>query len=107
MILPGLALLLLIWYLLARALFSYSVKNADGRKAVISCWRYARRAASFGGEIPEDIQHFAERAAFSPHAIHRDELALCRDELNDLIGKVYPRLSPLARFRFRFLYGMK
>ena len=27
----------------------------DVLKAVLACWRYARRAASFGGEIPEQI----------------------------------------------------
>ena len=107
LILPGLALLLFLWYLLAKALFRYRTRNPDGRRAAIACWRYARRAASFGGEIPEDIQHFAEKAAFSPHPIHQDELLLCQEELQELIDTVYPKLKPLQKLLFRFLFGMK
>jgi hypothetical protein len=107
LILPGLVLLFALWYLLAKALFRLRVQNADSRRAVIACWRYASRAASFGGEMPEDIQHFAEKVAFSPHPIHRDELVLCRNELRELIDKIYPVLNPLRKFLFRFLYGMK
>lgn len=107
LILPGLALLLGLWYLLARARFTSQIQNTNSRKAVIACWRYAKRAAAFGGEIPAWIVSCAEKVAFSPHTIHKDELDLCRQELQALIDTVYPTLRPLRKFRFRFLFGMR
>ena len=107
LILPALAVLLLLWYLLARASYLSQIRNPDGRKGVLACWRYARRAAAFGGEIPELIQNLAEKVAFSPHMIRRDELEACRTSLQTLIDEIYPNLSLFAKFRFRCLRGMK
>ena len=107
LILPALALLVLLWYLLVRAVFRSQIQNPDGRRAVVACWKYARRVAAFGGtEIPEDIVNAAEKVAFSLHAIHKEELVRSRAELQALIEQVYPSLRPLAKLRFRFLYGM-
>lgn len=107
LLLPALALLLLLWYLLARASYLSQIRNPDGRKGVLACWRYAKRAAAFGGEMPELIQNAAEKVAFSPHIIHREELELCRSSLQNLIDQIYPGLKPFAKFRFRFLRGLK
>ncbi len=107
LILPLLALLLLIWYGLARASYLSQIRNPDGRRGVLACWRYAKRAAAFGAEIPQDIQDLAEKVAFSPHMIRKDELELCRSELQELIDGLYPGLKPFAKFRFRFLRGLK
>lgn len=107
LILPGFALLLLIWYWLARARFLTQIRNPDGRRGVLACWRYAKRVSSFGAEIPEDIVNLAEKVTFSLHTIKREELELCRTELLALIGQVYPSLSSLRRFCFRFLLGLK
>ncbi len=107
LLLPGLALALLLWYLLARLLFVSQVNQSDGRKAVLACWRYARRASRFGCEIPQVIVDSAEKVAFSPHMIRKDELAMCRTELNALIDELYPGLHPINKFRFRVLRGMR
>ena len=104
---PGLILVLTLWYLITRARFLSQTRNQDGRKAVLACWRYARRAAAFGGEIPQQIVQSAEKVAFSPHRIKRDELELCRGELDALIETRYAKLRPFAKFRFRFLRGLK
>lgn len=107
LILPLIALLLMIWYALARARYLSQIRNPDGRRAVLACWRYARRAAAFGGEIPAFIQHQAEKVTFSPHGINHEELQQCKDELIALIDSLYPPLNPLDKFRFRFLRGLK
>ena len=107
LILPCLALALILWYLLARLLFESQVNQADGRKAVLACWRYANRASRFGGELPQIIVDTAEKVAFSPHMIRKDELTQCRLALKDLIEQVYPGLNPFNKFRFRILRGMK
>ena len=107
LILPALALLLFLWYGLARASYLSHVRDPDGRRGVLACWRYARRATAFGGEMPELLQNMAEKVVFSPHMIRREELELCRSTLQTLIDETYPRLKPFARFRFRFLRGLK
>lgn len=107
LILPALGLLLLLWYWLASARFRSQIRNPNGRKAVLACWRYARRAAAFGGEIPGPIVSAAEKVTFSPHTIRKEEAELCRRELLELIDAVYPKLHPLGKFRFRFLRGLR
>lgn len=107
LILPALVVLFFLWYGLARARFVSQLKNPDGRRAVIACWRYAGKAAAFGSEIPAVIRQKAEKVTFSPHNISQEELEQCIAELNALIESIYPTLSPLGKFRFRFLRGLK
>ena len=106
-ILLSLLLLLPIWYWVLRAYRTTQIRNPDGHRAAIACWRYARSVSAFGPEIPEVIVRTAEKAAFSPHMIHREELQSCREELRRMIEAVYPTLSKLQKFRFRFLRGLK
>ncbi len=101
------ALLLALWYPLRKAYVLGQMQQRDSRKAAVACWRYAKRAASFGSEIPEEITRAAEKAAFSPHIIQSEELAASRNALQTLIDSVYPDLSPLAKLSFRFLFGLK
>ena len=107
LIAPALILALFLWYWLARARFQSQVNHANARKAVLACWRYARRAATFGGEMPQIIVDTAEKVAFSPHMIRKDELAQCREALQTLIDRVYPQLHLFNKFRFRVLRGMR
>ena len=107
LILPALVLLFFLWYGLARARFISQTQHADGRRAVIACWRYARQAAAFGSEIPPVIQQKAEKVTFSPHTIQPEELEQCKTELQNLIDTVYPALDPIGKVRFRFFRGMK
>ena len=106
-ILLSLLLLLPIWYWVLRAYRTTQIRNPDGHRAAIACWRYARSVSAFGPEIPDVIVRTAEKAAFSPHMIHREELQSCREELRRMIEAVYPTLSKLQQFRFRFLRGLK
>ena len=108
-ILIPLAILLLIalWYPLRRAFVLGQLRQRDSRKAAVASWRYAKRAASFGGEIPEEITQPAEKAAFSLHAVRQEELADSITALQVLIDSVYPDLKPLPKFLFRFLFGLK
>ena len=107
LILPALVLLFFLWYGLARARFLSQTQHADGRRAVIACWRYAKMAAAFGSEIPPVIVQKAEKVTFSPHTIQPEELEQCKTELQTLIDTVYPTLDPLGKLRFRFFRGMK
>lgn len=107
LILLSLLLLLPIWYWILRAYRTTQIRNPDGRRAAVACWRYARSVSAFGPEIPEVIVKTAEKAVFSPHMIHREELQLCRDQLRQMIEAVYPSLSLLQKIRFRFLRGLK
>ena len=98
--------LLALWYPLRKTYVRGQMQQKDSRKAAIACWRYAKRAASFGSEIPEEVTRAAEKAAFSPHTIRPEELADSRNALQNLIDNIYPRLAPLAKFTFRFLFGL-
>ncbi len=105
-VLAGL-LLLPLWYGLIRAVRLTGLRNQDGRKAVIACWRYAGKVTSYGAELPPIIEHTAEKAAFSPHTIRREEVNECQAALDQMIASLYPGLRPLQKFRFRFLQGLK
>lgn len=106
-ILLSLLLLLPIWYWILRAYRMTQIRNPDGRKAAVACWRYARSVSAFGPEIPAQIVQTAEKAVFSPHVILREEVQLCRDALRQMIEEIYPTLSALQKARFRFLRGLK
>ncbi len=102
-----LLLLLPLWYWLLRAYWTTQIRNQDGRRAAIAFYRYAEKVSGFGSEIPEIIVQTAERSAFSPHLIRREELDQCRTELENMINALYPGLTKVQKFRFRILRGLK
>ena len=57
--------------------------------------------------MPQIIVDTAEKVAFSPHMIRKDELVQCREALQALIDTVYPQLHLFNKFRFRVLRGMR
>ncbi len=107
LILLLLLLLLPFWYWALRAYRTTQIRNPDGHRAAVACWKYAKRVSAYGPEIPEVIVQTAEKAAFSPHMIHREEMDRCRSALREMIEELYPKLTKLQKFRFRFLSGLK
>lgn len=103
----ALPLLLLLWYAFARMRYLSQIRSSDGRRAAIACWRYAKRALPSDQDLPVLLVQTAEKAAFSPHVIRREELEQCRAVLQQSLDALYPKLRPLQKCRIRFLLGMK
>ena len=96
-----------LWYGAARLHFLSSIRDRDGRRAAIACWRYAEKLGRYGAEMPDEIRRIAEKAAFSSHLILREETDVSRSALLTLIDQTYGQLSPMQKFVFRFLLGLR
>lgn len=108
LLIPLILLILLpVWYSILRAYWTTQIHSADGHRAAIACWKYASRVAAFGADVPESITQIAEKAAFSPHMIRREEIELCRSELKSMVETLYPTLSSFQKFKFCLLRGLR
>ncbi len=79
------------------------LRQKDRRKAVVAVWRQAVKTAAFGVPVPDEITRCAEKASFSLHEISREELAQCRELLNEQTRTCYAGLSKWKKFVFRYL----
>ena len=85
---------------------SRSFEQNDTRKAVIAMYRLAQKASDFGGETPSILVQSAERAAFSQHEIHSDEVEACRDQLFFMLKSCYLKQNTWNKFRFKYLRAL-
>lgn len=110
-LLSGLAALLLIfalplWRLVRLSARRRAISHSDGRKAAVALWRWAQSASVYGIYVPKEILDCAEKAAFSPHQVTKEELSACRRLLTQMLQEGYASLKPLKKFSFKFIHGL-
>ena len=63
-------------YLILRKLLQSRLNDPDGKKRCVNFYRQAQRVLRYGGEMPQELQQYAEKARFSQHDISQEELQL-------------------------------
>ena len=101
------AAILPLWRLFLRLRMQSRLSRKDSRRAAVTIWQYAAKAAKFGAKIPFSLRNTAEKASFSKHPISQEELNESRALLQELLENTYAGLSPWRKFVYRFLYGLK
>lgn len=79
-------------------------RGKDNNRAVIELWRVCEKLQKYGADGPEAVKSCAEKAAFSPHTVSRDDVKACRALTDALAKQVYADLKPLKKLCFRFIY---
>lgn len=78
-------------------------RGKDNNRAVIELWRVCEKLQKYGIDAPEAVKSCAEKAAFSPHTVSREDVKACRALTDELVKTSYAGLKPLKKLRFRFI----
>lgn len=78
-------------------------RGRDNNRAMIELWRVCEKLQKYGVQPPDAVKNCAEKAAFSPHTVSREDVKACRSMTDALIKQSYAGLSPLKKLRFRFI----
>ena len=78
-------------------------RGRDSNRAAIELWRVCEKLNKYGADPPEQVKNCAEKAAFSPHTVDREDIKLCRRLVDELISKTYAPLKPLRKLRFKYI----
>lgn len=105
---PALAVFAILLLILMRRRIILSRSRArqrskDYNRAAIELWRVCQKLQKYGAQPPEAVKACAEKAAFSPHTVSREEINACRSQTEALIKNSYTGLKPLKKLRFRFI----
>ena len=92
-------------YLILRKLLQSRLNDPDGKKRCVNFYRQAQRVLRYGGEMPQELQQYAEKARFSQHDISEEELQRCAGQLDDLTRSVAAGLKPWKKLLFRYGSG--
>ncbi len=78
-------------------------RGKDNNRAVIELWHVCEKLQKYGIQAPEAVKSCAEKAAFSPHTVSREDVKACRNMTDALIKQSYAHLKPMKKLRFRFI----
>ena len=92
-------------YLILRKLLQSRLNDPDGKKRCVNFYRQAQRVLRYGGEMPQELQQYAEKARFSQHDISEEELQRCAGQLDELTRSVAAGLKPWKKLLFRYGSG--
>lgn len=105
---PALVVILALLIILLRRQIILSRSRAkqrgkDNNRAVIELWRVCEKLQKYGAEAPEAVKNCAEKAAFSPHTVSREDVKACRALTDELVKQSYASLKHMKKLRFRFI----